>query len=313
MGIQREKERARMRQYITDFMNEYELGPRERVAIAIAYERINEAAEARDRVQRILSGYDKNTDYITPELISEVELIAKAAGVHLYTAELVTCIALTRMLRVRLAQLGVSKKSISLTVADFTYKIKECEEMYGIVGIDVWSWYTKFFSLRIVAFGRLQFEVREYSGGTYKKGEKVLKNGDTALSVHIPRNGEPLDEKLCNRAYKEAKAFFCKLLGVEDIAFMCISWLLYEKNREFLPPTSNIVKFMNRYDIVETIPSADIASAPIKFIFLRKNDTPISELPRGSSLQRAYAELMENGGLPGCGKGVFFLQEPQKA
>ena len=96
-----------MRQYITDFMNEYELGPRERVAIAIAYERINESSEAREKFQRIISGYDKNTDYITPELISEVEAIAKAAGVHLYTAELVTCIALTKMLRVRLAQMGV--------------------------------------------------------------------------------------------------------------------------------------------------------------------------------------------------------------
>ena len=294
-------------------MDEYGLDPRERVAIAIAYERISECKEARDRFLHIVSAYDKNTDYITPELISEVEAIAKAAGVHLYTAEMVLLIALTKMLRVRLMQLGVSKKSISATVADFSYKIKECEEIHGIVGIENWTWYTRFFSLRIIAFGRLQFEVRDYNGGTYKKGDKVLKNGDTVLSVHIPRNGEPLEEKLCNRAYKEAKAFFCKLLGIEDIGFMCISWLLYEKNRELLPPTSNIIKFMNRYDIVETIPCPDVASTPLPFIFLKKRETPVSELPRDTSLRRAYAEFMENGGVLGCGKGVFFLQEPQKA
>ena len=293
-------------------MNEYELDPRERVAIAIAYERISEAAEARERFFRIIAGYDKNTDYITPELISEVETIARAAGVHLYTAEMVLLIALTKMLRARLVQLGVSKKSVSATIADFTYKIKECEEIHGIVGIEPWTWYTRFFSLRIIAIGRLQFEVKEYSGGTYKKGEKVLKNGDTVLSVHIPRNGEPLDEKLCNRAYKDAKAFFCKLLGIEDIGFMCNSWLLYEKNRELLPPTSNIIKFMNRYDIVETIECHDVSSTPLPFIFLKKCGTPVSELPRDTSLRRAYAEFMENGGTLGCGKGIFFLQDAAK-
>ncbi len=301
-----------MRSYITGFLNEFEFDPRERVAVAIAYERINESCEARDKFQRILSGYDKNTDYITPELISEVEAIAKASGIHLYTAEMVLCIALTKMLRTRLAQLGVSKKNIILTVADFTYKIRECEAIHGIVGIEPWTWYVRFFSLRIIAIGRLQFEVREFNGGTYKKGDKILKKGDTVLSVHIPRNGEPLEEKLCNRAYKEAKAFFCNLLGTSDIAFLCSSWLLYEKNRELLPPTSNIIKFMNRFDIVENIECTDERNTPMPFIFLKKSGTPISELPRDTSLRRAFAEMLENGGKLGYGNGIFFLEDVAK-
>ncbi len=301
-----------MRSYITGFLDEFEFDPRERVAVAIAYERISECKEARERFGRIVSGYDKSIKYITNELVSEVKIIAQAAKIHLYTAQMVLFLALTKKLRERLGQLKVSKKNIIGTLADFKYKTKECEAIYGVVGIEQWDWYVRFFELSIIAIGRLQFEVKEYTGGTYRKGDKVLTKGNTVLGVHIPRNGEPLDDKLCNRAFKEAKAFFCPLLGVDDIAFFCSSWLLYEKNRELLPESSNIIKFMNRFDIVETIECVDESSSPMPFIFLKKYDTPISELPRDTSLRRAYAEFLENGGFLGAGSGIFFLQEPQK-
>lgn len=304
--------RCLMRSYISEYMTEMEFDPRERVAVAIAYERISECKESRDRFQRIVSGYEKNPNYITPELLEEVKVMAEAARVNLYTAQLVLCIALTRKLRERLAQLKVTKKNIVGTISDFKYKMKECEAIHGVVGIEPWGWYVRVLGLSIIAIGRLQFEVKEYTGGTYRKGEKVLSKGNTVLSVHIPRNNEPLDEKLCNRAYKEAKAFFCSLLGVQDIAFFCSSWLLYEKNRELLPPTSNIVKFMNRFDIVESIECADERNTPMPFIFLKKSGTPISELPRDTSLRRAFAEMLENGGKLGYGNGIFFLEDVAK-
>ena len=301
-----------MRSYISEYMTEMEFDPRERVAVAIAYERISECKESRDRFQRIVSGYEKNPNYITLELDDEVKAMAEAAKIHLYTAHLVLFIALTKTLRQRLTQLKLSKKNVLGTIADFKYKMKECEEIHGLVGIEQWSWYVRVLGLSIIAIGRLEFEVKEYTGGTYRKGEKVLSKGNTVLSVHIPRNGEPLDEKLCNRAYKEAKAFFCTLLGVQDIAFFCSSWLLYEKNRELLPPTSNIVKFMNRFDIVENIECTDERNTPMPFIFLKKSGTPISELPRDSSLRRAFAEMLENGGKLGYGNGIFFLEDVAK-
>ena len=301
-----------MRSYITGFLDEFEFDPRERVAVAIAYERISECKEARERFSRIILGYEKSVKYITDELVSEVKLMAQAAKIHLYTAQMVLFLVLTKKLRERLGQLKVSKKNITGTLADFKYKIKECEAIYGIVGIEQWTWYVRFFDLSIIAIGRLQFEVKEYTGGTYRKGDKVLTKGNTVLSVHIPRNGEPLDEKLCNRAYKEAKAFFCPLLGLDDIAFVCSSWLLYEKNRELCPEGSNIVRFMNRFDIVETIECIDENASPMPFIFLKKYGTPISELPRDTSLRRGYVELLEKGGKLGMGTGIFFLQEAPK-
>ena len=54
-------------------MTEMEFDPRERVAVAIAYERISECKESRDRFQRIVSGYEKNPNYITLELDDEVK------------------------------------------------------------------------------------------------------------------------------------------------------------------------------------------------------------------------------------------------
>lgn len=301
-----------MRGYITEFLGEFEFDPRERVAVAIAYERISECKESREAFLRIVAAYDKNTNYITNELQTEADMIARAAKIHSYTAYLVLFIALTKMLRQRLAQLKVSKKNVLLTISDFVYKMRECEAIHGVVGIEQWGWYVRFFSLRIIAIGRLQFEVKEFKGGVYKKGERVLKGGDTVLGVHIPRNGEPLDEKLCNRAFKEAKAFFCPLLGVEDIAFVCSSWMLYEKNRELLPESSNIIRFMNRFDIVESVEISDEGATPMPFIFLMKRGTPISALPRDTSLRRAYAEMLESGGKFGFGTGIFFLQDAVK-
>ena len=53
-----------MRSYITEFLDEFEFDPRERVAVAIAYERISECKDARERFSRIVSGYEKNVKYL---------------------------------------------------------------------------------------------------------------------------------------------------------------------------------------------------------------------------------------------------------
>lgn len=36
------------------------------------------------------------------------------------------------------------------------------------------------------------------------------------------------------------------------MAFVCGSWLLYEGHREFLPENSNILRFMDDFDIIRS-------------------------------------------------------------
>lgn len=296
-----------MREYLKSFFDEYEYTARERVALAAAYERIAENAEARKIFTSILDAYDKDNAAMTDGVEADIRALAELAGVNPLTAILLTVICLSRRLRVRLAELGFSKKIIGLTLADFKYKMIECEYVYGVPGTEHWTWYVRFFALKLVGIGRLQFELTEFKGGTYKKGDKVLKSGDRILAVHIPRNGAPLTDRACLSAYKEAREVFCKLLSVEDIPFRCASWLLYPKNKEFLPPSSNIVKFMSRYDILEVTDLPREGSSAISFLFGVRPDTPHDALPRRTSLQAAYADHLLAGGCMGSALGVFFL------
>ena len=77
-----------MRSYISEYMTEMEFDPRERVAVAIAYERISECKESRDRFQRIVSGYEKNPNYITLELDDEVKALTDAGVSFKFGSEL---------------------------------------------------------------------------------------------------------------------------------------------------------------------------------------------------------------------------------
>ena len=298
-----------MRDYITSFFEEFEYERADRVALAIAYEKIAESKKARDKLLALISGYERDNAFIKLESRPEVEAIATAAGIHPYTAILLTVICLSRTLRARLAAIGIPKKVIYNTLCDFKYKLNECKTVHGVVGTEHFDWYVRFFELRLFAIGRLQFQLKAYSGDSYEKDGKRLREGDRVLAVHIPDNSTPLEERACNQAFRDAKKLFCALLKISDIPFICSSWLLYPKNREFLPEKSNIVKFMNKFDLISTANYRKDNNTAIPFLFHVKKSTPTELLPRGTSLQRAYAGHLMNGGKMGYGVGVMFVEE----
>ncbi len=298
-----------MRDYINSFFAEFGYSESERVDLTLAYERILASDGAKARLSKILTDYDRDTNSVTADTLPELEAIASDSGVSLYTVELVTLICLSRKLRERLAAIGVPKKSIALTLADLIYKMNECEAMYGVVGVTPWDWYTRWLRLRLVAFGRLQFELSEFKGQNYyRKHGKTIKKRAPVLAVHIPSNGSPLLDRACVTAYKEAHGFFTRLLGLDDIAFTCSSWLLYPLNRGILPESSNIVKFMNRYDIIEVYDYEPEQNWAVPFVFLRAPNTLVSELPRDTTLRAGYLEHLECGGRMGYGYGVMFIE-----
>lgn len=299
-----------MHDYLRAYFDEFEYSAPDRLALSLAYEKIRESGTAYLRLSALLDGYERDTLFISVEKESEVDAIARAADVHPYTARLVTFIFLFRTMRERLAKLGLSKKVIFFTMSDLIWKLNECKMIHGVVGVEQFEWYTRFTALRIFAIGRLQFELRNYSytedavtvsGGT-------VKNGDPILSVHIPRMGTPMEPKLCNAAYREARKLFCKLLGITDIPFMCTSWLLYPKNREILEPDSNIVRFMDRYEIIDVQNYRKDRNSSIPFVFGVKMSTPIEELPEKTTLHRGYKTHLLEGGRMGYGVGIFFLE-----
>jgi hypothetical protein len=124
-------------------------------------------------------------------------------------------------------------KSFKKTVKDVLYKYRECKNVYGVDGIFAWEWYESILQLKNFSLGRLQFEVKEFRLDAYEKDGKTVKKGDIVLSVHIPSTGEPLSKALCEDSYAKARAFFRNRLGFLP-PFVCWSWLLYGKNKEFL-------------------------------------------------------------------------------
>lgn len=296
-----------MIRYITEFLSEFEFNTSDRIDVALAYEKIAASTAAAEALHAVTYGYERNSSFITDDSYAYIEAIAREAEIHPYTAELVTHICLTKTLRDRLIKLGFAKKNVVSTLSDYKIKLEECKALYGIVGIYNWKWYTKFYALRIIGIGRLQFEVREFQIGTYRKGGRMIKKHDSVLSVHIPRTGTPLDARACQRAYTEAKQVFCKLLECEDIPFFCSSWLLYHKNRDFLDEKSNIVKFMNSYEILKYTEYQEGNNDLFPFLFQKTKDTPIEDLPTDTSLRASYAAHMANGGQTGVGTGIFFL------
>ena len=300
-----------MLKYINEFFDEFGLSSTERVTLAIAYEKMREHGEAYDRLTRLVSEYEKDMKFLATVQFSEIEAIANLAGVHKETTLLLILICMTKKLKERLVGLGLSKKNVYLTVSDLIYKMHENERTLNIVGTGKWAWYSRFFTPSIFAIGRLQFELATYTDEPYEKDGKAIRKGDPVLKVHIPMSGEPLEEKACSASYRDAKKFFTNLLGIDDIAITCSSWLLSPFHKEVLGEKSNIVKFASRYDITRVV-EFDVNNAIYPWLFDVSPDTPLEKLPKNTTLRRAYVELFEKGGKVLSGSGIFFLEPPKQ-
>ena len=301
-----------MRDYIKSFFEEFGFDMQDRVSLALAYERIIECTPARERFLALTNGYERDVKAICEDNVKDIDAIATKSGLHSYAVAMVAVICMSKTMRDRLTRLGVPKRIITQTLFDFKWKCDRCRKVHGIAGTDVFAWHVRFLELKIFGIGRLQFELRQFPYEDYVNGSKCIKQGAPVLSVHIPDDGTKLEERLCNAAYRDAKKFFCSLLNVKDIPFMCNSWLLFPLNKELLPPKSNIVKFMSKYDIFKIDYYRKDRIGSILFIFGVKSETPFEDLPEKSSLQIAYKKHLIEGGRMGNGIGVFFLEDAEK-
>ena len=85
----------------------------------------------------------------------------------------------------------------------------------------------------------------------------------------------------------------------------CGSWLLYPRHREFLPEKSNILKFLNDFEIVSWEEKENFGDA--WRVFGRYADLPFEQLPRDTSLRKAFAEWLCSGRKTGSGFGFIIF------
>ncbi len=189
------------------------------------------------------------------------------------------------------------------TARDLRCKIEECHTHYDTIGISTPFWYDAILRMTLFGLGRLQFHIIPFPLPDYRKGDICIEQGSPVVNVHIPSLG-PLRSEDVHDAYRRAYRFFKDSARNGVLPIVCHSWLLYEKNREFMKPGSNILAFAADYEILANTP--DPKNQNVWRIF-GKDYSDYTLLPRENSLQAGLADYLLRGGTLGIGHGVLLF------
>lgn len=150
----------------------------------------------------------------------------------------------------------------------------------------IWGWwFPRQLALLEFRIGALEYE---YCEGQY-------------ISLHIPSDADLTPQSVL----KSISGFknFCRQYypGWEEMPVYCESWLLSPALKDILTPNSNIIKFQELFDIIET----DYESmAVLDWVFPGYNKVS-EELPENTSLQANMKRYLLNGNKPGWTKGIL--------
>ena len=135
----------------------------------------------------------------------------------------------------------------------------------------------------------------------------VFGRGDPVLSFHIP-GGTPLDHGACGESFRAAMAFFPRYFPERPYkAFYCSSWLLDTQLERWLPPASNLVRFLQEFYL---IPGGISETSILQAVFGGVPED-LSRAPGETTLQRAILDhLLEGKRIdPGAGRCFLFPED----
>ncbi len=180
------------------------------------------------------------------------------------------------------------------TFQDIRIWCENCLREYGEYGIHQYDWLYRHIELRLFRLGRLQYEMLEAEQEHIWEGGHI-RVGDSVISVHIPQ-GEPLDMEKCRESFRWARSIW-----KDGRSFFCHSWLLYPGLREILPETSNILKFQECFDVIET----DYKEREAEQRIFTKVVMKVGSYPEQTSLQRNAKRYLLSGKSLGNGFGIL--------
>lgn len=244
-------------------------------------------------------------DYKTnfSSMSEQIKTIAKKSGVNEYTAYTLFLICILHPLKDLYLKNNYPLKMWEEVGLDIKYKLLECYDVYGVFGTFVMSWFSRFFDLTKFCFGRLQMETITLNGNYLVNGVE-LKDGDTVLSVHIPKTGQPLDKNQVEESYRKAKAFYKDYFTSGYIVFTCSTYLMHPSAQSLINKDSNIYKFISDYDIVCYHDDEDYAEL-WRLFDCKINDKDFTQLPANTSLRKKFIDYMRTGQKIGRGFGIF--------
>lgn len=294
-------------QFINDFMAHYDY-PQEAVkAFTELNIRLDNEPDFGAEFDSIVNGYlFPETDGMREALDKMTEL-ANKKGINDCTLEFVFLLNCVPTLKERYDKAGIPEKIFWDTMNDLRYKLIECMDCEEVPGTFVAGWFDGFFDMTRFAYGRFQYEVREFGEDEdfVTACGKVIKKGDTYINFHIPSSGVSLTDEVRIASYKLAYEAYKDLFPDGKMVFGCSSWLLYPAHKKFLPAKSNILRFMDDFEMVEWEEKEEFNDG--WRIFGKDSDLPFDQLPRNNSLRKAYADWLSAGNKGGHGFGLFIF------
>lgn len=112
------------------------------------------------------------------------------------------------------------------------------------------------------------------------------------IFIHIPADAD-LSEEAVDASIGAARAFFPKHFpAFKDADYMCESWMLSPALAVLLPASSHVLRFGQRFDVLE---HDETSPAALDWIF-PDPALPKEDLPENTSLQRNTKALLLRGG-----------------
>ena len=291
-----------MNNYLNEFFIKFGFEKSDAEYLISAYENICKNSETKKLWHNAIKCYEADINYNFNELLASANLAGEMVNIHKYTAELLFSICLTKHLENVYKQKGIADEIYFNTVLDLRYKLEECKAVKGVVGSFVAYWFEGMFNLQRFALGRLQFQIYN-NECDYQIGDFKVTPNIKALAVHIPKTGTSMDEKSCDASFEMAKEFFKDQFD-DRFVFTCSSWLLFPEHDKLLNKNSNIIKFKNRFTIVDCGYYEE--NKELWRIF-NTDETNPDLLSASTSLQKIYLNHIKKGGKTGWGFGFYIV------
>lgn len=160
--------------------------------------------------------------------------------------------------------------------------VKECFEndliyrKYNGVRISQMLWATYFIRVRIIEIGRLQYE--------YENTE----NNISIIKIHIPK-GQKLDFTEVKKSIEKSKSELEQIFKLNEMKYICNSWLLSNQIYNMLDKSSNISLFHNLF-VVED--GENCIDDILNFVYEINECDDYNQLSEKTSLQKKIKERL---------------------
>jgi hypothetical protein len=197
-------------------------------------------------------------------------------------------------------ELRVPREVTAATMADVGRMLARNRAWEGAPGLgdELAGWLTRHTHGALFQLGRLQFERVVMVTGTallMRQAGMPGGAGDLVLNLHIPAAGGPLTPAAVDESLTSARRFFRKRFPDERyVGMVCHSWLLDPQLEAYLPPDSNLVRFLQRFRLAPA--QGDDGDVSVRKFVFGDTTTPLWSLPQRTTLEEAVVRHLGSGG-----------------